>query len=150
GRRLVSLVTGGPRCGVYTLLGVDSGARMPTDFRLDEIKDNAAWIDWRADAKGAGRFVWRRPALEHLPLELASEPPVERALEVIKRAGQAAKDAVRVEVPFAVVEPPPGQLWTEKCGDELRIPVGRSGAKSLQYVRLGKGTSQHLLVAGKT
>lgn len=150
GRRLVSLVTGGPRCGVYTLLGVDSGVRMPSDFRLDEIKDNAAWIDWEADKSGEGRFVWRRPALEHLPLDLVSEPPIERELEVIKRAGQAAKDAVRVEVPFTIVEPPPGQLWTEKCGDELRIPVGRSGAKSLQHVRLGKGTSQHLLVAGKT
>lgn len=150
GRRLVSLVTGGPRCGVYTLLGVDSGVRMPADFRLDEIKDNAAWIDWEPHARGGGQFVWKRPALEHLPLELASEPPIEREIEVLKRAGQAAKDAVRVEVPFTIVEPPPGQMWAEKCGDELRIPVGRAGAKNLQYVRLGKGTSQHLLVAGKT
>jgi S-DNA-T family DNA segregation ATPase FtsK/SpoIIIE len=150
GRRLVSLVTGGPRCGVYTLLGVDSGVRMPADFRLDEIKDNAAWIDWEPQARGGGQFVWKRPALEHLPLELASEPPIEREIEVLKRAGQAAKDAVRVEVPFTIVEPPAGQMWAEKCGDELRIPVGRAGAKNLQYVRLGKGTSQHLLVAGKT
>ncbi|QDV75838.1 FtsK/SpoIIIE domain-containing protein [Botrimarina mediterranea] len=150
GRRLVSLVTGGPRCGVYTLLGVDSGVRMPTDFRLDEIKENAAWLDWEPQTRGGGQFVWRRPALEHLPLELANEPPIEREIEVLKRAGQAAKDAVRVEVPFTIVEPPAGQMWTEKCGDELRIPVGRAGAKNLQYVRLGKGTSQHLLVAGKT
>lgn len=147
GRRLVSLVTGGPRCGVYTLLGVDSAARLPTDFRLDEIRDNAAWLDWDADA---ARFVWRRPALEELSVEPAAEPPVERMIEVIKRAGQAAKDAVRVEVPFAVVEPPPAEVWAQTCGDELRIPVGRAGAKNLQYVRLGKGTSQHLLVAGKT
>lgn len=147
GRRLVSLVTGGPRCGVYTLLGVDDAARLPTDFRLDELRDNSAWLDWEKEAE---RFQWRRPSLEELPLELAQEPPTERAIEVIKNAGLAAKAAVRVEVPFEIVEPPPGQLWTETCGDELRVPIGRAGAKNLQEVRLGKGTSQHLLVAGKT
>lgn len=147
GRRLVSLVTGGPRCGIYTLLGVDSSARLPTDFRLDELKDNAAWLDWN---KATKQFDWKRPALEHLPLELATEPPIEREIEVIKNAGKAAKAAVKVEVPFSVVEPARDDFWTRTCGDELRIPVGRAGAKSLQEVRLGKGTSQHLLVAGKT
>lgn len=150
GRRLVSLVTGGPRCGVYTLLGVDTTARLPTDFRLDELKDNATWLDWDAAADGGARFVRRRPALERLPLELAEEPPVDRQIEVIKNAGKAAKAAVRVEVPFAVVEPEPADYWKQTCGSELSIPVGRAGAKNLQHVRLGKGTSQHLLVAGKT
>ncbi len=147
GRRLVSLVTGGPRCGVYTLLGVDSSARLPTDFRLDELKENAAWLDWNQSTE---HFDWKRPSLEHLPLEVAIEPPIEREIEVIKSAGKAAKDAVKVEVPFSVVEPAREDFWSRTCGDELRIPVGRAGAKSLQEVRLGKGTSQHLLVAGKT
>lgn len=150
GRKLVSLVTGGPRCGVYTLLGVDTAARMPTDFRLDELKENAAWLDWDATADGGSRFVLRRPALEHLPIELASEPPNERAIETIKRAGAAAKAAVRVEVPFSVVEPPRDDMWSRECSSELSVPIGRAGAKNLQNVRLGKGTSQHLLVAGKT
>lgn len=150
GRRLVSLVTGGPRCGVYTLLGVDTAARLPTDFRLDELKENAAWLDWDAAADGGARFVRRRPAMESLPLELAEEPPIEREIEVIKNAGKAAKEAVRVEVPFSVVEPEIEDFWTQTCGSELNIPVGRAGAKNLQNVRLGKGTSQHLLVAGKT
>ncbi|MEO0531595.1 MAG: FtsK/SpoIIIE domain-containing protein, partial [Planctomycetota bacterium] len=150
GRKLVSLVTGGPRCGVYTLLGVDTAARLPTDFRLDELKENAAWLDWDATADGGARFVWRRPALEHLPIELAKEPPNERAIETIKRAGAAAKAAVKVEVPFSVVEPPRDDMWSSECGSELSVPIGRAGAKNLQHVRLGKGTSQHLLVAGKT
>ena len=41
-------------------------------------------------------------------------------------------------------------MWKKTCGDELRVPIGRAGANRLQEVRLGKGTSQHLLVAGKT
>ena len=30
------------------------------------------------------------------------------------------------------------------------MPLGRAGATKLQYLRLGKGTSQHVLIAGKT
>jgi energy-coupling factor transporter ATP-binding protein EcfA2 len=147
GRRLLSLVSGGPRCGVYTLLGVDSQQRMPPGLQLDELQRNAVWLDWSADD---GRFVWRYPAYERLPLELPAPLPADRVIDTIRKAGEAAKAAVRVEVPFSVVAPPPGKLWEGTCADELRVPLGRAGANRLQYVRLGKGTSQHLLVAGKT
>ena len=146
-RRLVSLVTGGPRCGVYTLIGVDLGVRMPTDFRLEEIKQNAAWLDWDAAVEG---LVWRYPAFEHLPIELAYAPPPERMIDTLRKAGAAAKAAVKVEVPFEVVAPQEADMWTKTCPEELLVPIGRAGANRLQDVRLGKGTSQHLLVAGKT
>ena len=32
----------------------------------------------------------------------------------------------------------------------MRVPIGRSGATKLQYFTLGKGTRQHVLIAGKT
>lgn len=146
-RRLVSLVTGGPRCGVYTLIGVDSKTRLPTEFQLDELKENAAWLDWN---KATSQFVWQNPTFKELPLKLATVPPAEVMVETIRKAGEAAKNAVRVEVPFSVVEPAKESLWTQTCGDELVVPIGRAGANRLQNVRLGKGTSQHLLVAGKT
>ena len=145
-RRLTSLVAGGPRCGVYTLIGVDTRARMPQDFRLDPLKENAAWLDWDV---AAGQFVWRYPAFERLPLRVAEPPPTDRMIDTIRRAGEAAKAAVKVEVPFEIVEPR-GALWGDSCSDELHVPIGRAGANRLQHVRLGKGTSQHLLVAGKT
>jgi S-DNA-T family DNA segregation ATPase FtsK/SpoIIIE len=34
--------------------------------------------------------------------------------------------------------------------NELRVPIGRTGATKLQYLALGQGTRQHGLVAGKT
>ncbi|TWT43285.1 FtsK-like domain-containing protein [Botrimarina hoheduenensis] len=146
-RRLVSLVTGGPRCGVFTLLGVDAGRRLPADFHLDDLKTQAAWLDWEASRSA---FVWRYPAFEQLPLVLDEEPAAERMIDTLKKAGAAAKAAVKVEVPFSVVAPPDGCYWDKTCADELLVPVGRAGANRLQNVRLGKGTSQHLLVAGKT
>ncbi|MEQ8849707.1 FtsK/SpoIIIE domain-containing protein [Botrimarina sp.] len=148
-KRLVSLATGGPRCGVHTLLSVDSAARLPSDFRLDDIKEHSLWLEWRPDSDGPA-FEWRQPPLPHWPLTVAQEPPPDRMIDAIRRAGQAAKAAIRVEVPFSAVEPPAEELWGGDCAVELCVPIGRAGARKLQHVRLGRGTSQHLLVAGKT
>ncbi len=146
-RKLVRLATNGPRCGVYVVMSIDRGERLPSDFRLDDLLASAVHLDWQAAGE---RFVWNYPAFGKLPLSLAAPPSPDRMVELVKQVGQAAKDAVRVEVPFDVVAPEGDSLWREDCGDELCVPIGRAGANRLQYVRLGKGTSQHLLVAGKT
>lgn len=145
-RRLVSIATGGPRCGVYTIVMLDRKQRLPNDFHLEDLTAQAVHLDWQS---GEGTFKWRFPAFERLPLAVTSLPPADRMIDVLRSAGAAAKDAVRVEVPFSVVLPRESP-WQGDCSQELRVPVGRAGANRLQYVRLGKGTSQHLLVAGKT
>lgn len=145
-KRLVTLASRGPQCGVYVLATIDERQRLPTDFNLDDLRADAVNLHWDAQRHG---FTWRYPAFEHLPLETATPPQSERMIEVIRQAGDAARDAIKVEVPFSVVAPD-GEFWRQSCASELRVPVGRAGAKRLQDVRLGRGTSQHLLVAGKT
>ena len=95
-------------------------------------------------------FRWRYPAFEHLPLTLDRPPTAERFNDVVRAAGRAAKDSMKVEVPFEQVAPAEAEYWKGDTGKELVVPIGRAGARRLQSVRLGKGTSQHLLVAGKT
>ncbi|MEX2092596.1 MAG: FtsK/SpoIIIE domain-containing protein, partial [Pirellulales bacterium] len=104
-------------------------------------------LDWQPSEK---RFRWRYPAFEHLPLALDGPPSAERFNDVVRAAGAAAKSAMRVEVPFETVAPADGELWSGDSSQELVVPIGRAGAMRLQSVRLGRGTSQHLLVAGKT
>jgi S-DNA-T family DNA segregation ATPase FtsK/SpoIIIE len=146
-RRLVSLVAGGPRCGVYVLLSHDRKHRLPNDFAMDDLRAASVHLDWvDADQK----FVWRYPAFEHMPLVLPEPMESEALVRLMKQAGKAAKESIRVEVPFEVVVPDESKWWTGTCDRELAIPIGRAGANRLQYVRLGKGTAQHLLVAGKT
>ena len=94
--------------------------------------------------------MWRYPAFERLPLKLPAPIQDTQLVRLIKQAGKQAKDSIRVEVPFEVVKPGSDDVWSSGCASELAIPIGRAGANRLQYVRLGKGTAQHLLVAGKT
>lgn len=146
-RRLVSLVSGGPRCGIYVLMSCDRKQRLPNDFAMDDLIAPSIHLDWSAESE---RFAWRYPAMEHLPLALAERIERDALVPLVKQAGKAAKESIRVEVPFHVVIPEGERLWTETCDRELAIPIGRAGANRLHYVRLGKGTAQHLLVAGKT
>ena len=172
-RKLVSIATSGPRCGVYTLIMIDRKQKMPANFDLKDLEAGAVHLDWvaatkqvapdfsddlpsgsvpsapRQPADKAG-FRWRYPAFEHLPLALDRPPAAERFNEVVRAAGRAAKDSMKVEVPFEQVAPAEKDYWSGDSGKELVVPIGRAGARRLQSVRLGKGTSQHLLVAGKT
>ncbi len=145
-KRLTSLVKGGPRCGIYVMLSVDLAQKIAGEVKLETLLENAVHLDWN---NPAGRFVWKYPAFEYLPLALPEPLPADRLVPLLKQIGQAAQNAIKVEVPFEVVAPD-GELWRQTCDSELRVPIGRAGANRLQYVRLGKGTSQHLLVAGKT
>lgn len=146
-KRLLSLAAGGPRCGVYVLLSHDRKQRLPNDFELDDLLAPTVHLDWQASEQ---QFAWRYPAFERLPLALAKPIANDAQVALIKQAGQQAKDSIRVEVPFDVVAPELDERWTKSCDRELSIPVGRAGANRLHHVRLGKGTAQHLLVAGKT
>lgn len=177
-RKLVSIATSGPRCGVYTFIMADRKQKLPANFDLKDLEAGAVHLDWvstatvspaadpfqdslelptvsdsptpSATATGAPGFRWRYPTLERLPLKLDSPPSADRFNDVVRAAGRAAKDSMKVEVPFQQVAPESQDYWKGDSGKELVVPIGRAGARRLQAVRLGKGTSQHLLVAGKT
>jgi S-DNA-T family DNA segregation ATPase FtsK/SpoIIIE len=144
-RRLTSIVASGARCGVYTVLSVDGKLRMPRDFHLADLVPHAFELECEE-----GRFIWDHPDYGRLPLEVDAPPPAERFTEIVRLVGQKVQEADRVEVPFGCAVPEPDQWWAADSRDGIDVPLGRAGAKKLQHLQLGKGTSQHVLVSGKT
>ncbi len=100
---------------------------------------------WRRRTFRAGESISRR----HARLARCAAGP-EFATEFLHKVGKASRGSNRVEVPFAQIAPPDNEIWTEETTDELRVPIGRTGATKLQYLAIGKGTRQHALIAGKT
>lgn len=144
-RRLLSIAASGARCGVYTLIHWDRRKAAPADLIPEELKKNSVCLTARKDGFVSDMFP-KLPASVSLDM-----PPGSDVLtDLLRRIGEQHKDADRVEVPFSQIMPTDAECWTKDTTDELRVPVGRTGATKMQYVAIGKGTCQHALVAGKT
>lgn len=143
-RRLLSIAANGPRCGVHVLMSADATMAKSLPVGLSEFERHAQTFTCSRD-----RVVWNDQALR--PLEFSLEPaPTEYVKPLLQAVGQAAVATRRVEVPFEAIAPAPADVWKFDSRRGIDVPLGRAGATRLQSLRLGEGTSQHVLIAGKT
>ncbi len=143
--RLKSILESGPRCGVYALLTADAHSKLPPNISIGEIESNAVCL---AIENGAPAIADER--FKETVISVEEEPGDVLSGQVLERVARAGAQAGRVEVPFSRLAPKADDFWTRSCDDELVIPIGRSGAQRNQELRLGSGTRQHTLIAGRT
>ncbi len=55
-----------------------------------------------------------------------------------------------MEVPFRGIVPSDAPKYQHRSASGLSIPIGQAGVGRIQHLKLGHGTAQHVLVAGKT
>jgi energy-coupling factor transporter ATP-binding protein EcfA2 len=144
-RRLLSIAESGPRCGVHLLVSVDSKLPPVPGVGSSALRRQATLFS----ATTAG-IVWHDRHFKHLPLAIDPLPRADQLKKLLHRVGAAAVSARRVEVPFEAIAPPAEAYWTADSRHGIDVPLGRVGASRLQHLRLGQGTSQHVLIAGKT
>lgn len=144
-KRLLSIASSGARCGVHLLIQHDTRQPAPDPALLDELRRACLRVTHSHD-----RFQLANAPAGANVVRFDPPPDAESTTALVHLIGRSAIDSNRVEVPFAHIAPPEGDLWSLHTGDELRVPIGRTGAKKFQYLALGKGTRQHALVAGKT
>jgi DNA segregation ATPase FtsK/SpoIIIE, S-DNA-T family len=145
-RRLMRIAASGARCGVFTLIHWDQRHTAPADFFPEELRKSSVCVI----ATESSQFILSHPALPYAQVLLDAPPDPDFATDFLREVGEASRGSNRVEVPFAQVAPPDTEIWSEETSEELRVPIGRSGATKLQYLSIGKGTRQHGLIAGKT
>ncbi len=144
-RRLRNIAANGARCGVYTLIHWDQRNAPPNDFVPDEMRKNSVRL-----VRGEKGFIladWRENGTRLL---LDPPPSSEFATQFLHDVGESGRGSTRVEVPFQQVAPGDAEIWSEETSEEVRVPIGRSGATKMQYLEIGRGTRQHALIAGKT
>ncbi len=144
-RRLRNIAASGARCGVYVFIQWDQRTPLPPEILLDDLKKTCVCLAHTPDG-----FKFTHQPVYGIQVRLDAPPSADFATQFLHRSGQQSKNSTRVEVPFAQVAPPANALWQESTVEELRVPIGRSGATKLQYLAIGKGTRQHALIAGKT
>jgi S-DNA-T family DNA segregation ATPase FtsK/SpoIIIE len=144
-KRLLAIASSGARCGVHLLIHRDLRQPAPDPALDGELR--RACMRVALDDKSARLLDWPAGAST-----VAFDPPPtdDDATTLIHRIGRASIDSNRVEVPFSHIAPGGDAYWQLDTTAELRVPIGRTGAKKLQMLAIGKGTRQHMLVAGKT
>ncbi|MCC6428829.1 MAG: AAA family ATPase [Phycisphaerales bacterium] len=144
-KRLASIVASGPRCGVFTMIAMDTRQRPPAWVPLADIERGSVNLVFKG-----GKFTWQEEQFSRWPLEIEQPPGDEQFTTLIHEVGRLAKDSGRVQVPFETVAPGTEQIWTRDSAEEVRVPIGRAGATKIQNLSLGRGTAQHALIAGRT
>ncbi len=145
--RLAAIAAGGVPCGVLTLVAVDLSRALPAPFRLDELRPHCAHLTWN---NAQAKLTWDDADFGRHPLVLDPPPSPEFATRQIQKVGAAAKAAKRVEVPFEFIGPADGGWWTHDSRAGIDVALGKAGATKRQHFTLGHGTSQHVLIAGRT
>jgi S-DNA-T family DNA segregation ATPase FtsK/SpoIIIE len=144
-RRLVSIASSGGSCGVYVLTSVDTKHAMPQGFRLADLEQVSLILGLKE-----GRIIWKDDDFNKYPLQLDAPPGDAFLTPLLHKIGAKAKDANRVEVSFDFLAPTNDQYWSSDSRPGIDVPLGRAGATKRQHLRLGQGTAQHVLIAGKT
>ncbi|MEO5714538.1 MAG: FtsK/SpoIIIE domain-containing protein [Luteolibacter sp.] len=144
-KRLLSIASSGARCGVYLLIHRDTRQPLPDAALNDELQRSCTRLVLK---DGVFHLAGAPAGADVVAIDVA--PSDEDSTTLIHRIGRSSIDSNRVQVPFSHIAPAAEDYWKSETSEELRVPVGRTGAKKLQMLAIGKGTRQHVLVAGKT
>lgn len=144
-KRLISIASNGPRAGVYLICTIDGDLPLPYGFNLPDLLRTGSLID----SSDTGEFIWKVPELDKLGLVLDTPPSPELFNHIITAVGNQAQSGDRVEVPFEKIIVPRSDWWKQDTSIGLRTPIGRKGARDLQYFELGQGIQHYGLMAGK-
>ncbi len=136
--QLETMVQNARRCGVSVLLLEGRQTRTETKSHVFPVR-----------LQRNGRIPLN---CSGVPLELVPEegPPADVLTRLVRVVGEFAVERGKVEVPLEKVLPPAGRWWQASSAEGLSIPLGVRAANAVQQLRLGAGTAQHVLVAGRT
>ena len=145
-KHLSSLLDSGARCGIIPILIVEPNAQWHTPDQEDSLKRRGLHLTLTEDKK----FIANSKALSDMKIEPAVAPGVEHAQRIVQEVGRRALLSNRVEVPLEKMLPAPESRWQGDSSNLLEVPIGQSGVGRMHALKLGVGTAQHAIIAGKT
>ncbi|GIX00904.1 MAG: ATP-binding protein [Pirellulaceae bacterium] len=147
-RHLLSLMESGPKCGIFPILCLEH----PTGD--DDIGEaiQQAWRDWMHLHVASAAGHWQLAVNDHTRVPVGESGSVDDAVaeKLVMEVGRRAQQAARIEVPLQQVLPDHRAWQQQDSSFALEIPIGQSGVGRVHSLRLGTGTAQHAIIAGKT
>ncbi|NCC35326.1 MAG: cell division protein FtsK, partial [Chloroflexia bacterium] len=146
-RRLLSIAQHGPRCGVFTVILVDTEKPQTSGVNFAELEQASTVISTNRNQDG---FVIEDAELKVFDLVLDTLPNAALIHHITEQVGKASLSASKVEVLFERIAPRAPTWDADHDLNLLEVPMGPSGAQKFQSFTLGAGTAHHALVVGQT
>lgn len=146
-KALQSLMDTGPRCGIIPILIIDQNSAWRNSDQAAVVARRGMHLEIQPVT---GELHLKNQIDEARPVQPEEAPTEAVAQKVISGVGRRAMKSSHVEVPLANMVAPPDQWWQADSSKLLEIPVGQSGVGRTHSVKLGLGTAQHAIIAGKT
>lgn len=146
-KSLQCLLDTGARCGIMPILLIDPTLPWPSPEHRSVLFRRGLHLKISENGKS---MTADRPLIADLAIKPALMPDENHAQTVIQEVGRRALLANRVEVPLEKLIPPAEERWNADSSKMLEIPIGQSGVGRVHSLKLGVGTAQHAIVAGKT
>ena len=144
-QHLNSIISSGPRCGVYTIILKDVRHEIPENLDEEQLSHQSLSFKFIGNNK-----TWRSQS-NRASFPSFQVPPEDEVTQtkILKQIGENSIAHSKVEVDFFSLQPNDEEMWGASSAAGLQIPIGLSGRKT-QELSFGKGTNQHALIAGKT
>ncbi len=146
-KSLQSLLDTGARCGIIPIFLIDPAAPWPSAEHKNMIMRRGLHYTLSEDGNSLQALSESKANLPIRPMPMPDEAHAQR---VIHEVGRRALLASRIEVPLDRIVPAPDQRWQADSSKFLEIPIGQSGVGRTHSLKLGVGTAQHAIIAGKT
>lgn len=145
-KNLQSILDTGARCGIIPILIIDPAADWPAAQR-DAVMRRGVHL--RFDDR-TGSLVLRSDEEAQLAIRPYEAAEDDESQAVVAEIGRRALLSSRVEVPLEKMIPAQEQWWKGDSSLCLEVPIGQSGVGRTHSLKLGLGTAQHAIIAGKT
>jgi DNA segregation ATPase FtsK/SpoIIIE, S-DNA-T family len=143
-KSLCALLASGARCGIGVVLTIDPNHPWPVFADRSKVLQAGLHLQLGETS----RVVL--PELEKREFTLDPPPSPGTLTAVIEHGTRLAMQAGKIEVPFVTIGVAEKDLGIGTTHDALVVPLGVAGVGRTTSLRLGHGTAQHVLVAGKT
>lgn len=146
---LCSILAAGGRCGVGVILRLSKSHVWPSFADPKKLEEFGLHLDLDI-VDGKERVRWMQDDLRHAPVQLAVPPNSEQIKTIMRHQLEHVSQLGRLIVPFDSIAVPTEERQVTSSADSLAIPLGVAASGRTQLMKLGFGTAQHVLIAGKT
>jgi nucleoside-triphosphatase THEP1 len=145
---LAKIISGGPRCGIYTFIAASGQEIESKDFNIDSISGSMNLMKYEE-----GRLSYTFGEMEHsvLPLQL---PQKEEMTEILTTLKNGIKHSDRITIDYDEISDNltqhPERWFKYDDSDGIDIPIGLEGGGRTIQIHLGGRTStlHHTLISG--